>query len=475
VKRGLIGAAAAAALAFAQPAGAQPFDTAPWIADLKQAQLAFQGKYANLEWLESDRGLQLETLFGKAAKQLGTARNEAEVRIIFDRLERRIGDGHVDFIWPSPPAPQVQPTSPTPDLCTRLNYNSAYASVGTAQALPGYVALAGGNPLPAGIVKGGTAILGVIRIAVFQPEAYPQLCREAAKHFSIAEDDPCDDACHDKIITRAYAALTQALEERARQLRAAGAEVLLVDITNNGGGSEWAEAAARIVSPKTLVSERRGFVRGEHWAKQWRDLASDLREFVSKEPGADKAKLLGWAAEADAALHEAETPCPASSTSCTRIAKVGYSTGLIGSAPAGRFAGKDWGVYVFSPAQYPYHDGVWTGPLIILVDQETWSAAEEFAAVLQDNEAAVVLGARTGGAGCGHTNGGTPTTLKNSGVVLELPDCVRYRVDGSNEVNGIIPDEVVALRASDGAAFKARLVAEKLPAAIAKAKALSAR
>jgi C-terminal processing protease CtpA/Prc len=43
-------------------------------------------------------------------------------------------------------------------------------------------------------------------------------------------------------------------------------------------------------------------------------------------------------------------------------------------------AGKDWGVLVFSPAQFPYHDGVWDGPLIVLVDQETWSAAEEFAA-----------------------------------------------------------------------------------------------
>ena len=111
----------------------------------------------------------------------------------------------------------------------------------------------------------------------------------------------------------------------------------------------------------------------------------------------------------------------------------------------------------------------------MLVDQETWSAAEEFAAVLQDNKAAVILGARTGGAGCGYTYGGTPTTLNNSGAILKLPDCVRFRADGSNEVRGIIPDEVVALRADDGVYFRAELIAEKLSSAVAKAKALRAR
>jgi hypothetical protein len=83
---------------------------------------------------------------------------------------------------------------------------------------------------------------------------------------------------------------------------------------------------------------------------------------------------------------------------------------------------------VFSPARFPYKDTVWRSPLIVVVDTETWSAAEEFVSVLQDNRAAVIVGAPTGGAGCGHTDGGTPATLKHSGGVLELPDCARFRV-----------------------------------------------
>ena len=170
-------------------------------------------------------------------------------------------------------------------------------------------------------------------------------------------------------------------------------------------------------------------------------------------------------------MNEAQTPCPPRSSTCTNVARAGYSTGLVGSAPAGTFDGKPWGVHVFNPAQHYYRDGVWSGPLIVLVDQETWSAAEQFAAVLQDNRAAVVLGARTGGAGCGYTWGGHPTKLENSGATLRLPDCVRFRADGSNEVRGIIPDVLAAIRANDGAAFKAQLVAERLPDAIARAAA----
>jgi C-terminal processing protease CtpA/Prc len=88
--------------------------------------------------------------------------------------------------------------------------------------------------------------------------------------------------------------------------------------------------------------------------------------------------------------------------------------------------------------------------------------------MLQDNHAAVVMGATTVGAGCGHTNGGAPTTLKNSGSILELPDCARLRADGSNEVMGIQPDVLVGLRTTDGPHRQGLRVSKKLPEAVAR-------
>jgi C-terminal processing protease CtpA/Prc len=109
----------------------------------------------------------------------------------------------------------------------------------------------------------------------------------------------------------------------------------------------------------------------------------------------------------------------------------------------------------------------------VLVNGGTGSAAEQFTAVLQDNRAAIVMGAPTAGAGCGHTDGGTPTTLKNSGGILELPDCARFRRDGSNEVMGIQPDVLVGLREQDGPHRRGLRVAEKLSEAVRRALALN--
>lgn len=465
------------ALTAASAASAQPFDPAPWLADLEQARQAFHRKYANLDWLEQEREVKLDPLLADLASRLGKARSEREAKAVFKRLQRKVGDGHVEIEWPQPKddsSPPLVPAAAAPDLCTGIGYDARQNGPGTAQALDGYTPLPGAPDLSfdAGTVKAGGETLGIVRIGVFQPQGFPELCRRAVQELAIPAGKACGDECQDKIITWAYRRLTAGLEERVKQLKAAGATVLLVDITGNGGGSEWAEAAARIFSPRLLVSERRGFTRTEHWAKQWRDVADELRSRVKRARGPDRARLLGWASEAEAAAKQAETPCSPSDTSCSHVGRAGYSTGLVGSARSGSFAGMDGAVYVFSPAQYPYHDGVWDGPLIVLVDQETWSAAEEFAAVLQDNRAAVVLGARTGGAGCGYTYGGDPTTLSNSGAVLKLPDCVRFRADGSNEVRGIIPDELVGIRANDGVGFRARMIAGHLPAAIAKARSL---
>ena len=85
--------------------------------------------------------------------------------------------------------------------------------------------------------------------------------------------------------------------------------------------------------------------------------------------------------------------------------------------------------------------------------------------MLQDSHAAVIVGAPTGGAGCGHTDGGTPTTLAHSLGVLELPDCARFRAKGDNEVAGVQPDLLMGLRRYDGVDRQAEFLRDKLPEA----------
>jgi hypothetical protein len=460
-------------LVAAPPAASQDWSPQPWLEDLAQVRQAFATKYANIDWLEHDRDLSLDSLFEKVSARLRSARSDEEAKRVINRLIERVGDGHVSIDWPGTATPSrklVAAPAKQYDACEDLGFDESRSAPGIIGSLPGYRAIGESGPFPAGIVRVGARSVGVIRIGGFEPQGSPSICRAALQALHRSVEKPCDDTCQDAVLTWSYFRLTSALEEQVRILRNSGAKALLVDITNNGGGTEWAEAAARILSPKTLSSERRGFVRGPHWSEQWKTLAAELRTAAGSADVNDRELLLGWAADAERARVDAEQSCP-QVKACSLVGQSGYATGLVGAARAGQFAGKPWADLVFSIAQFPYHDGVWFGPLVVLVDDQTWSAAEEFAAVLQDNGAAAIIGTRTGGAGCGHTNGGTPTLLKNSGATLELPDCVRFRADGSNEVAGIIPDVLTGMKASDGRAFKARLIMAHLPQAISLARA----
>jgi C-terminal processing protease CtpA/Prc len=90
--------------------------------------------------------------------------------------------------------------------------------------------------------------------------------------------------------------------------------------------------------------------------------------------------------------------------------------------------------------------------LFVFVNRNTYSAAELVAAMLQDTGRAKIIGEVTAGAGCGHaTELGTDFTLPRSGLRVHVPDCVRYRKDGSSERRGATPDVLVPWGPSDSA------------------------
>ena len=431
----------------------------------------------NLEWLTEQREVSLDRWFERLAGDIRKGQSDADARRALDGLIERFNDGHVALRWPSAAPAESAPARParaalpgTPAaFCAAQRYDAGQVSVGTAAALPGYRAIEGGGPFGAGVVRNGDRTIGVVRIGVFSPQGYPMLCEQAVANMEIKIGQPCDAVCEDRILTEAYRLLTLGLMVSLERLRAAGADVLLVDLTRNGGGSEWAEAAARMVSSRSLKSAPLMVMRDEAWVKRWRDLSTKLRAQVRSAPSQDRSLLLDLAKRADAT---ADGLRPCSEYTCPRLAQSGYASGLIDALPAGRLDGKPWAAEVFSAAQFPYHDGVWQGPVIVLVDSETWSAAEQFTALLRDNDAAIVMGTRTGGAGCGHLYGKVPVTLLHSRAMLELPNCARLRKDGSNEVSGIVADVATGVRWNDGAKFAGQLTAARLPEAVAQAEAL---
>jgi len=455
---------------------APAYDPRPWLSDLDQVRTVLLTKYANLEWAVFDREANLPQLFQQAQQHVQSAGNDLEARAAFDALARKLGDGHVGFQW------QTAQAGPAGATRSCGDYDSKMVSAPLVVNAPGYRAIATPDAglFPIGIIERGEQRVGVIRIALFEPQGYPELCRQALTALSIPSQMPCDEACHNRVGDFAARAFAEAFTRQLAALSAAHIDVLLVDVSHNGGGSEWAEAAARQLTPKRLKSERLHFVRGAHWVKKFAELEKDLREAAAKAVSVDDRKRLrGWAAEASAKGRIAATPCAGQPLwngkhpACAWLGEGFFATGVLDAADPDELRGKTWATDVFSPMQFPYVEGAWRGPLIVLVDSETWSAAEEFAAVLQDNKAAIIMGEPTGGAGCGHTDGGTPTVLNNSRTVMAVPDCARIRADGSNEVRGIEPDVLVGFRRSDGPHARARAVAEKIGDAVAAARQLS--
>jgi hypothetical protein len=456
-------------------AGGQEFDSRPWLEDLEQVRAAVAAKYANLDWSVFERETDLPALFADTAKRVTAATSEAEARAAFERMARRMGDGHVGFHWPGAKSNNA-PAAPVAD-CVALGYDARQAGAPLASLASGYVPLADAPAFefPAGMISVGGHKVGVVRIGLFSPNAFPELCTASLPALNIASGSVCDESCSDRIETWTSARLTDHFAAQLRALKAAGADVLLVDVTSNGGGSEWAEAAVRMVTAVKLKSARMGFVRGAHWVRSFAKHERELRDAANAAAPEDRELLNGLAEEMDRYRREAESQCDSApiwrreKPACEWVLKGFYAAGLVAAPDMPRLQDKKWASLVFEPVKFNYEEGVWQGPLIVLVDGNTWSAAEEFAAELQDNRAAVIVGAPTGGAGCGHTDGGTPTTLNNSGGVFDLPDCVRFRADGSNEVMGIQPDVLVGLRADDGPHRRALRLAGKLDEAVARA------
>jgi hypothetical protein len=458
----------------------QAFEREQWLADLGQARAAMAAKYANLEWAAFEHEIDLDELFADARTRIGSATSDAEARAAFERLLRRLGDGHAVISWPAG-TKQNAPAVPGPISCANLDYDARRGRANPiAMFAPGYTVLGApaSHAFPAGLIELNGKRIGVIQIPLFSPTGFPELCEAALKALNLSELKACDDACADRIETWAANRMGETLAGRVRELKTAGATILLVDIAGNGGGSEWAEAVPRMLTPVRLKSAAMYFVRGPHWAEKFEHTEADLRRYAVRADPAERALLLHLATEAAQRRHEALTPCDSNPLfhrehpACTWLGRGFYGSGLVSEAPTADKRTRPWASLVFTPYEFEYETGVWQGPLIVLVDADTASAAEEFAAVLQDNRAAVVIGSPTAGAGCGYTDGGTPTTLRFSGGVLKLPDCVRLRADGSNEVTGIEPDVLVGFLHQDGPHRRGLRFLQKLPEAVERAEVL---
>ena len=444
----------------------QTINTDAWLEDFAQLKREMSAHYANLEWAIEHRGLDLKQLSERTETRLRQARSNSEAQEIIESFLSAFGDGHLNVQWvqnagDTSPSPAASQPTRQPALCGRLGYQSQDVSPRLVfSRLNNFRELntEDSKYFPVGVLRisNGTNV-GVIRIALFSEYMFPDLCEQATSEMGLTRDSPCDDECDDRVERKAANLLTAAFARQITTLKRSKIQVLLVDITGNGGGTNWVEPAARTLTALRLRSPRQGFIRHEHWTRQLRARLAVVEADARQASTPHRDLLLRADATLRQAIQETQQTCAREGVwenrkpSCSLVAATPplYPQSVLPYARPGSLPDRPSSRYIFYPSRYAYREGVYAGRLLVLVDQGTGSSAEYFTAMLRDNGAATILGEPTTGAGCGYTNRGIPSVLKNSGGRVKIPDCVRFRADGSNEVAGITPDILIPWRPND--------------------------
>jgi hypothetical protein len=306
------------------------------------------------------------------------------------------------------------------------------------------------NAFGAGVVhlrQGRT--LGWLHVPSFDHQAYPRACAEEWDRQRGSRAGVCGEACQEEFSTALGERIVDDAVGRLRQLGRARVDAIVVDIAGNGGGTDWVKDVARAISPVRLLCPSVAGIRHRHWQDSFERAGQSLAS--CDVPGlapSDRARLEAQRASTARLLDASRQSCDLSGLfegkpkTCSLVLEPVPPASCDPAPPDGPVPpGLPRTCKLFerpSTAQ-----GVVDVPVFVLINRSTGSAAEWFAAVLQDNHAATLVGEQTVGAGCGYTDGGIPLKLSHTGIAVAAPDCARYRRDGSNEIDGIHPDVVL--------------------------------
>ncbi|HET6361518.1 MAG TPA: S41 family peptidase [Gemmatimonadota bacterium] len=465
----LVLACTALAAAFAIGVGDRTYRPEPWLEDLDALEAHMGLVYANLEWNAGHRGLDLAELDRRTRESIRAAGSDGDAADAMERFVEAFDDPHFSIARRRPPwiawafrlfedededagaADALPAGASAEDACEALGYRDrGHDFEFDVDRLPGWSPLPDDEPFPAGTFAfpdGRRA--GLLRIEHFGEDGYRAQCVETWE--SERHTGPCDDDCLWDFRRRASDALAGRVARRVEALEAAGAAVLVVDVSGNGGGSEWVDPVTRIFSTRPLRAMRATTVRHPRSIGPIEERLAAVETALADSglPATSRELLEVARARLSTRLAEARAPCDRASLwrgadpGCSQLFQTEtYATGVFDWLAPGALAGADPSLAeeLYSPFGRDVPAGVWSGPLFVLADGGSASATEAFVAMLKDNGAATVIGERTYGAGCGFLDGGLPLELPNSGHEVWMPDCARYRIDGTNEIEGIEPD-----------------------------------
>lgn len=339
---------------------------------------------------------------------------------------------------------------------------------------------AGGDEFPAATLATPSGQrVGVIRIGTFRDRTFHALCAATWDHLARRQSAvSCDAACLDEF---AYHAVPQGIVLRFRvaleALEQRGVTAVVIDVVDNGGGTDWVEDVARMLSDREPPCGKMAAIRHPHWSERYDKRVGELKRLLEYDGlSADDRALARRALAHARRLHgELATRCdlgrlwtePGFSPSCSLVATsddhlCGESSQrlyrLIDAFASSGTTERAGASSTLIWQRRPVPVAVYTGPLFVLSNRNSASASEQFINRLQSVGRGVLIGEATHGSGCGYTNGGLDMVLEHSGLRVRMPDCVRYLHTGENELAGIAPAIALDMSTIRSPEFAAELV-----------------
>jgi hypothetical protein len=365
----------------------------------------------------------------------------------------------------------AEPPDASPDLhdaataCAASDYgfNSQVAFSLPFESLPGFHLQSDGSTqvFRSGLLtRSDGSKIGIVRIPDFKQREYG-LCLEAWR-VTARSGIPDRKTINRAVVENWYATLAT----RLRGLRTAGASLLLVDVGRNNGGNDSGDIAVRLFTDKPVHSAPLMVSQSRAGMAYLDEQIQELQRGLELKPSIGTKRLLEQtiARFQDIKSDSAKTLCDLSwawserrdwnGSGCHRLIDAGFAGGPLDYLSAAGRSDIAAAAKLHWPIQASRVEGSWTGPVYVLTDGGTYSSAEMFAAAMQNNRVAHVVGSRTGGDGCGFMIDSDPVVLPYSKLRFRVPNCVRLRADGGDEVAGVVPDLPVA--ATEGESRRAR-------------------
>jgi hypothetical protein len=461
-----------------------------WLAEYNSTKHYLATADANFDWVVATRKLDLPALDSATRDQVAHSWTSLSAAWTVRSFVRQFDDGHtrarirpalwwqgvrgtagssksVSAITASEPAPSHESSALTggmsaAEACSTVGLDISARPDGWSLPFPDAAGavLVQDAEFPAVIlpIEGGRKV-AILRVANFGHEHFGPSCEQAWSTYRAIRPEPCAGDC----VSRLEAAVMREAGERAahlaRELQRRGADAVVVDITGNGGGSEMADAMARALTATRLHVASGGFIRHQLHVDDLREMRDAIASDSARATPSQRVLIASAQARLDSLRAEAGRTCDRDvvwlgvKPACSSVV---VAPPLASYLPPGTLDGLENGWVIWPASWHGAKEAIYTGPLLILQDQLSASASEEFAARLRDNNAAQIIGGRSYGAGCGYSNGGTSLKLSALGLLVRAPDCQRLRMDGTNETAGITPDVEAGWSAEDSGADSVR-------------------